>query len=153
MNGDALKSLPVNLKKRNLNNVKVMPTKKQKTNESCPSICKVPLSSTTVSKCPPQCSSVSKDLQEDDKNQQKVLAKVKGFPYWPAHIVSEDTTKEETFVVKFQDGTIGLKAAILPFTKENAVDCLKKEKVKYLKSKSSKYKFTIECAKWGLIMD
>ena len=79
----------------------------------------------------------------------KVFAKIRGFPAWPAELVERDemTGKSEVF---FQDGSLGKNASTTEFTQENFVLLLKSAKFKSKSGSGSKRAFVEECEEWGL---
>ena len=90
------------------------------------------------------------------KPGKRVLAKIPGFPYWPAEVIALEDKDSETYKVRFPDDQIGLKAVVLELTEEVArsvlAEDLKKKKKQYSKTSSPRELFITLCGDFGVMI-
>ena len=81
----------------------------------------------------------------------RVFAKIRGFPSWPAQLLESAIKPDGNITVKFQNGSLGHKAEVMDFSHENFLKLIKSSKFKKSGS-GSRAAFLKECGKWGLAM-
>ena len=98
---------------------------------------------------PPAKPSTS-SIKDTFSNGSRVLAKVSGFPYWPAEIIEPDGNI--TYLVQFPEGNLGKNAVVKTLSSEAAQMELTTNKAKYKKTSSSKKNYIKRLEEWGVMI-